>query len=228
MNPIEIREKVIFETLKMIKDEDFVLIGGYAVNAYTLPQFSVDCDIVVKDEKSVSAIKKKMEIAGYTKTEEDSRKTPYYGSFVRYEKQIEKNFTVSMDILIHAVLDRGTQGAFEASWVFANAKKNILRGKTITEKVELRIVRLDALIAMKCVPCHLTDIRDIFMLIVFAEDLGWIRNEVQQRTNFSEKAKIISEKINSPSFKNNLQGVYGYIEDKIFEKHKKKVLEFCK
>lgn len=227
MSPIEIREKEIFETLKAIQDEEFVLIGGYAVNAYTLPRFSVDCDIVVKDEEHVIPIKKKMESLGYTKTEEDSRKTPYYGSFVRYEKQIQKNFVVSMDILIHAVLDRGTQGSFEAVWVFENAKQNILRGKTITEKIKLLIVRVDALIAMKCVPCRLTDIRDIFMLIVFAEDFDWIRNEVKKRTDFSAKAKMIREKIEGVSFKNNLQGVYGFIDDKTFEKHKKKIIEFC-
>ena len=47
----QLREKEIFETLRKLKDRNFVLIGGYAVNAYTLPRFSVDCDIVIyKDD----------------------------------------------------------------------------------------------------------------------------------------------------------------------------------
>jgi len=49
MELLQIREKEIFETLKKIKKSEFVVIGGYAVNAYTLPRFSVDCDIVIKD-----------------------------------------------------------------------------------------------------------------------------------------------------------------------------------
>ena len=40
----QIREDEIFKTLKKILKYKFVLIGGYAVNAYTLPRFSIDCD----------------------------------------------------------------------------------------------------------------------------------------------------------------------------------------
>lgn len=49
MDMLQIREKEVFDTLKKIRECRFVLIGGYAVNAYTLPRFSVDCDIVVED-----------------------------------------------------------------------------------------------------------------------------------------------------------------------------------
>ena len=51
MDLLQIREKEIFETLKTISEFNFVLIGGYAVNAYALPRFSVDCDIVLRDKK---------------------------------------------------------------------------------------------------------------------------------------------------------------------------------
>ena len=48
----QIREDEIFKTLKKILKYSFVLIGGYAVNAYTLPRFSIDCDIVrVKENR---------------------------------------------------------------------------------------------------------------------------------------------------------------------------------
>lgn len=45
-----LREQEIFRILKEISECEFVLIGGYAVNAYALPRFSVDCDIVIKDD----------------------------------------------------------------------------------------------------------------------------------------------------------------------------------
>lgn len=50
------REKEIFESLKVLKDKRFVVIGGYAVNAYTLPRFSVDCDIVVNKKDDLIEI----------------------------------------------------------------------------------------------------------------------------------------------------------------------------
>ena len=58
MEQLQLREKEIFETLKKIKKSRFVVIGGYAVNTYTLPRFSIDCDIVVKDHKELKKIEK--------------------------------------------------------------------------------------------------------------------------------------------------------------------------
>ncbi len=52
----EEREKLVFGLLQKLKDVDFVLIGGYAINAYTLPRFSVDCDLVVKNKEDAEKI----------------------------------------------------------------------------------------------------------------------------------------------------------------------------
>ena len=67
MDLLQIREKEIFEVLKKIKKHQFVVIGGYAVNAYTLPRFSVDCDIVVLDKKELEKIEKTLLKEGYKK-----------------------------------------------------------------------------------------------------------------------------------------------------------------
>src|SRR3989338_7039843 len=100
MNLVEIRETEIFSILKEIKNQKFVLIGGYAVNAYTLPRFSVDCDIVVEGEQHVEAISKILVTKGYEKKEADKIASDYYGAFFRYEKVVAENFKVSMDILV--------------------------------------------------------------------------------------------------------------------------------
>jgi hypothetical protein len=71
------REREIFETLNKIKKQNFVVIGGYAVNAYTLPRFSVDCDIVTL--KKDPAIEKSLQKQGYHLV--DNSQTPYKGSF---------------------------------------------------------------------------------------------------------------------------------------------------
>ena len=62
-----IREEEIFKAIKWLKDYEFVLIGGYAVNAYTLPRFSVDCDIVLRDETELRKIEKNLLGIGYKK-----------------------------------------------------------------------------------------------------------------------------------------------------------------
>lgn len=225
MNFFQAREKEIFEALKQLKECHFALIGGYAVNAYTLPRFSVDCDIVILGVMALEKISKILEKNGYHCKDEKGT-SPYEGNFARYEKEIGKGIKVSMDILIGTVLDRQTGVSFSAEWIFQNSAVRALLGKTITERLDLRIVNVDALIALKFVPARITDIRDIFMLLPLAKDKRKIKEEVASRVDFAEKFERIKEKIMSEAFRNNLQGVYGLVDGKIFEKHRKEFLEF--
>ena len=94
---LQLREKEIISLLKSLNNFDFVVIGGYAVNAYTLPRFSVDCDIVLK--KRNDRIEKILKDQGYKLTGSE-KNTVYGGEFLRFEKTLENNFKVSMDILV--------------------------------------------------------------------------------------------------------------------------------
>ena len=219
-NLFSIREQEIFNILKKIKGCDFVLIGGYAVNAYTLPRFSTDCDIVIKDSNELNKIVKILINAGYKK-DNPAGKFSYSGKFSRYEKILETNFSVSIDILIGDVSDRMTGAVFSAEWIFKNAIKNRLNGKTIIEELQLKILRIDALIVMKTISCRATDIRDIFMMLPKAKDDEWIKKEIKLRYNLNNRITKILEKIDSKQFKDGLSGVYGNIENKLFEKHRK-------
>jgi len=221
MQPLQLREKEIFEALNAIKGCEFVLIGGYAVNCYALPRFSVDCDIVVRDKKEAGRICGKLEKIGYER--EKIGDAPYRGEFLRYEKVIS-NFKVSVDILIGMVLDRQTNATFSAEWVFENSGLRLLRGKTITEQLKLRVINPDALFAMKFVTGRISDIRDVFMLALKIEDKGWIRQEISKRYDFARRFEIINNKITSQKFRDNLQGVYGFIDERLFEGHKKALL----
>jgi len=136
-NLFSIREQEIFNILKKIKGCDFVLIGGYAVNAYTLPRFSTDCDIVIKDSNELNKIVKILINAGYKK-DNPAGKFSYSRKFSRYEKILETNFSVSIDILIGDVSDRMTGAVFSAEWIFKNAIKNRLNGKTIIEELQTK------------------------------------------------------------------------------------------
>lgn len=215
-----LREEEIFKTLKELKDMNFVIIGGYAVNAYTLPRFSVDCDIVVKDDHELKKIEKTLSKIGYQK-ELLPVEVQYSGSFSRYEKKLDENFSVSMDILISKVMDRMTEAIFTAEWVFENSSIRILNGKTINEELKLRIIDIDALLVMKIVSCRSTDIRDVFMMIPNAIHKEWIRSEISSRYDFNDRISKIIGKINSIQFKDGLSGVYGRFDQKMFEKHQK-------
>lgn len=225
MGLLQLREKEIFEMLKALKNFEFVIIGGYAVNAYTLPRFSIDCDIVIYGKDHLKETTMQLIKRGYKKVKDFDTKIPYHGEFFRYEKIIEKNIKASIDIMLNEVLDRQSKATFKASWVIANSSLRTLRGKTITENIQLRIVNLDALLVMKISSCRNTDIRDVFMLMPKAENIKWIKEEINKRYNFQEKFNKLKEIITSKKFKDNLQGVYGFIDEKTFEKHKKAILE---
>lgn len=218
---LQVREKEIFETLKKIKKYKFVVIGGYAANTYALPRFSIDCDIAVEDKDEAKKVEKELEKINYKKIDISKTKVPYGGEFARYEKG--EKFKVSVDLLIKNILDRQTNTKFSVKWVFENSKIRQLRGKTIIEELSLRIINPDALIVMKAISCRTTDIRDVFMLITQTEDIEWVKEEIAKRYSLKDRIKKIKEKINSEQFKNNLQGVYGYIDEKIFEKHKSEI-----
>ena len=225
---LQLREKEIFETLKKMIKFQFVIIGGYAVNAYTLPRFSVDCDIVVKNKDELREIKEALINFGYLKEESNKDITSYYGDFLRLEKDLGDNIKVSIDILIKEVLDRQTNATFSADWVFDNSEVRTLRGKTITEELKLRIINLDALFILKLVSCRLTDIRDIFMLAPNIKNKEWIKEEISKKYNFNKLFLKVKNKITTKQFKDSLQGVYGIIDDKVFEKHKKAILDLEK
>ena len=224
MDPLQRREKEIFETLRRIHKHSFVIIGGYAVNAYALPRFSVDCDIVVKDANEAQKIGHALIEYGYVR-EKIPKNTPYYGTFERYEKQIEKDFRVSMDVLIGEVLDRQTDATFSAEWIVEHSKIRLLKGKTILEELNVRIIDAEALFVMKFICARATDIRDIFMLAPNVKDRKWIQNEISERYDFNNRLKRIKEKVLSKQSKDGLQGVYGIIDPKVFEKHRKALLE---
>ena len=66
------------------------------------------------------------------------------------------------------------------------------------------------------------------MLITQAKNLKWIKEEVSKRTDFNSRWKKIFDKVSSNSFRNNLQGVLGFVDENLFEKHKKALIEIEK
>ena len=133
-----------------------------------------------------------------------------------------------MDILIGEVLDRDTKAKFSADWVFENSSLRNLQGKTISEQLKLRIVNSDALFTMKLISCRQTDIRDMFLLINSVKDKKLVKKEVSERYDLKNRLAKALTKINSKQFKDELQGVFGMVDDKIFERNRKLIGELEK
>ncbi|MDE1810512.1 MAG: hypothetical protein KGH66_00505 [Candidatus Micrarchaeota archaeon] len=216
MDPLQVRESEVFEALKGLGSRKFVVIGGYAVNAYALPRFSVDCDIVVGLEAEHERIGKVLLRMGYERAE-FSRIGPSI-SFARYEKILPNSFKVSFDVLIGGIHDRQTGVSIPSGWVFKHSEVKTLKGKTITEKLKLRVVDIDALFVLKMLSCRYTDIRDLFMLVPGIKDRGWVKGEVSSRYDFMERFRKILDTVNSKKFRDGLQGVYGLVDGQTFQK----------
>ncbi len=216
MDQLQVRERQIFETLKKLQGFRFVIIGGYAVNAYTLPRFSVDCDIVIEDKVELNKIEKALLEFEYKK--KALPKTNNFVNFARYEKKLADYFLVSFDVLIGEVFDRQTKVSVSADWVFKNSEIRSLKGKTIVEELKVRIINIDALFVMKMISCRSTDIRDIFMIAMYIKDKLWIKAEISSRYDFDNRFRKVEQKITSKQFRNGLQGIYGLIDNQTFEK----------
>lgn len=215
------REKIVLETLEEIPKRNVVLIGGYAVNAYVPPRFSIDCDLVVLGNSS--KIEATLRRSGFAKIE--SGDLPY-GNYIRYFREKEK---VSFDLLVNSVLDRETGIVFEGELFEKYSSKRVTVGRTNPMRIEMKIVGPELLFVMKFVTARRQDIRDIFMLAV--EDLNWklVREIISTKCDSSlikKRINLIKSSIQSKNYRDSLQSAFGKIPDERFDSCKSRFMEF--
>ena len=92
------REKEVFNALGALVQSkcEFAVIGGYAVNAYALPRFSVDCDLVASKD---GALKVAHELLACGFHRVPPQKHAPYVNFIRFEKEILPSSVAAFDIL---------------------------------------------------------------------------------------------------------------------------------
>ncbi len=215
---LEEREKKIFETLREISKTDSILVGGYAINAYTPPRFSVDCDLVLKRKREAEEILLKN---GFKKTEQGKIQTPYNGEFLRYEKE-----DIAVDLLVNGVLDRKTGIFFNYSFISENSSERETVGRAAPIRLKMRIANPETLFIMKFVSCRRQDIRDIFMLSGSGLNIDFIVSSL--KTNYSKALVNIQEikkTVLGKPFRDSLQGVYGFVQEKAFDDARKNILK---
>lgn len=210
---LEDREQVVLEMLQKLPKDDAVLVGGYALNAYVPPRFSVDCDLVVLGDPG--PIEEMLEDHGFERAEEGD--VPY-GDYLRYVRPDEK---VSFDLLVDAVLDRQTGVVFGGTLFEDYSRVRTMVGRATPIRIEMRIADPELLFAMKFVPGRRQDIRDLFMLA--GEDLDWdtVRGIVLETCDpdvVLDRVKLTRETVGSEGYRDSLQGAYGQIPDDHFER----------
>lgn len=215
------REGAVFEALARLPKAGLVLIGGYAVNAYVPPRFSIDCDVVVLG--STKEVEEALRKDGFMEAE--SGDTPH-GRYVRYEKREEG---VSFDLLVNSVLDRGTNVVFEASLFEKYSAERMTTGRSVSLRTTMRIADPELLFVMKFVTGRRQDVRDIFMLA--STPLNWDMVEHLALTKcgrgiVKERSEMIRRSISSSEYRDSLQGPYGKIPDDRFEMCRSGLLSF--
>jgi hypothetical protein len=207
----EPREALILQVLKELP-KDVVLIGGYAVNAYVPPRFSIDCDIVVLED--VADTKKTLEKHGFKETEKGN--VPY-GGYIRF---VREGIKVSFDLLLNSVLDRDSGIVFEGNLFKQYSKERVTVGRANPIRIKMKIADPELLFSMKFVSARRQDIRDIFMLSGTEIDWNLIKEIIKRKCGeklTEERAKLIKAKVTSKQYRDSLHGAFGRIPDKTFD-----------
>jgi len=218
---LEEREKAVLGTLSRLPKKEFVLIGGYAINAYTPPRYSLDCDLVLlRHNKEILGV---LEKEGYVKKESGKNETPYGGEFMRYEKDELK---VSFDLLIGEVLDRKTRISLPADFILNHSKERATVGRAVPDRILLRIANPEVLFILKFIASRKQDIRDMFMLSHTNLKHGLIINTLKEKMPediVNKNVAYIKDVIKNPSYRDSLQGAYGALPEGLFDSCQKKL-----
>lgn len=218
------REIEILRILKLFHGLDFIVVGGYAVDAYTLHRFSVDLDIVV-GKKDFEKFRTKqiltetcsttegfekfeavLEKEGYLlKTQKKDLDEAYSGEFRRYVKDVGGK--VSVDFLIGSLVARATGASWSFEFLKKNSQKRLVKG--LTESIEAEVPSKELLVALKIHSGRLTDLRDIVMLSADIEKEKI--PEMLARGDITALKKIVDKfisNLNGRNFVDSLKGTF--------------------
>jgi len=217
---LDARESIILNTLRRLPKKDIVLIGGYAVNAYVPPRFSIDCDLVVLG--SSSKIESLLKADGFMKVSEGE---VAYGGYVRYERE---GIKVSFDLLENSVVDRETKIVFEGELFRKHSAERTTVGRSVPTRIRIRIADPELLFTMKFVSARKQDIRDMFMLAGGNLGLKLIIDLVSAKCGPSlivKRSRSIKRDVQSENFRDSLHGPFGRIPDERFELCRRRLVD---
>lgn len=164
---LTVRETEIIRILRILTEEadGFVLIGGYAVNAYGQHRFSVDCDLATNRDNT-PAIDNTLLREGYEVWKGGSR--PPLGVAIREYRKLLAGLPVSVDLFVNTVVSRATRGTWTYKFVRENSVEAIVVGAT--DSTPSRVAERNLLVAMKLHSGRTQDLADI---VALSERVDW-------------------------------------------------------
>ncbi len=196
------REQEVMKILNLFLDKklNFVVVGGYAISTYK-KRFSIDLDVVVKDE-DLETFEKILEKEGYALYYEKEIALMYGKNFKRFMKKM-KNLPVDIDLLINGLVSRTTDATWGSDYIKKNSvKRKLNNSEFLTPEKEL-------LIAMKFHSGRLSDTRDIVALMpcdkerlkqhLLNGDIKKLKQSMRKQSSF----------LNKPQFDDSFKGIFG-------------------
>ena len=208
------RESEIIRILRVLSEatEGFVVIGGYAVNAFGLHRFSVDCDLAT-DRDNVPVIDATLLREGYELRRNEVR--PPIGVTIREYRKPVGGETASLELLVDTVVNTTTRGTWTYGFIQNNSVEAIIMGAT--DSTPSRVAQRNLLVAMKLHAGRTEDFGDIVML---SERVDW--KTVAKCAACGSKEQLIEQigsairEISSPKFASDLKSIFAVRSDPNF------------
>lgn len=223
---IEEREKLCIELMRKLPRR-FILIGGYATSAFEFPRFSVDLDLVVKQE-DLKEFETVLQREGFKLVQETGEFSEVYkGRFIRFEKKVN-TLPVRVDLLVDMVQSRQTNVAYSFDYLWKNSEVRRVVGSGVKENAEARVARREMLVALKTNSMRKADQRDIILLCNGVLDISLVLKHLERapRDRILGHIDIVLETLGHPRSKASIKGVFGISDDvygKIIEKARKEL-----
>lgn len=200
------RETEIIRILRVLSQatNGFVLIGGYAVNAYSQHRFSVDCDLAT-DKDNIPIIDATLREDGYTLRKSPAR--PSQGVIMKDYRKLVGGEPASVELFVNTVVSRTTRGTWTYKFIRENSTETMVVG--VTDSTPSRVVERNLLVAMKL---HAGRTQDFGDVVILSEGVDW--KDVARCAACGLKEKLVGQiesairEISSPKFVSDLKSTF--------------------
>src|SRR5207249_8575347 len=163
--------------------DGFVVIGGYAVNAFGQHRFSVGCDLATTRD-NVPVIDTILLGEGYELRRKEA--LPPIGVTIREYSKSVGGEPVSVELFVDTVVSTTTRGIWTYKFIQDNSVEAIVAGAT--DSTPSRVTQRNLLVAMKLHTGKTEDLGDVVML---SERVDW--NTVARCAACGSKDQLIEQ-----------------------------------
>lgn len=151
-----------------------IVIGGYAVNAWTLPRYSEDLDMVFPAEAEKEVIEY-FATPPWEQVKEWTDVPPFAGRALRFTQSVRENVDLTVDLLFGSVMDKTFRVPIPYDMIRARSIETVIPCVETATRRSHSVVDPVGLCLLKCQPMRSTDKDDIAGLLLLK---GWERSEL--------------------------------------------------